>query len=129
MSRVFIVQRTQRKNSNGTLEDRFDTSRADRFGQVQDLLLASASPFHPDPVLRELHAKLRDFGPEDYILCMGNPVLIGWAVTIASFYAHGKVCCLQWSGTNDRYIPVEADIMKHAHFSDTDTFQERDEAN
>lgn len=114
MSRVFIVQRTLRRDrATGKLVERFGIDKAAEFGELVDLLGPNAAPFHPDPILKELHEKLWSFGKDDYLLCIGSPVLIGWAFAIAADYNDGVVSCLQWSGTSERYIPIVADVYRH----------------
>ena len=49
----------------------------------------------------------------DYILCIGNPVLIGWAVAIAaSFSDSGQVRCLHWSSRERAYTCIAQDIFQ-----------------
>jgi hypothetical protein len=115
MSRVFVVQRTlYRDRETGELRERFGIETAARYGELIDLLGSSASPFNPDPVLKEMHEKLQDFNDDDFLLCIGNPILIGWATAIAADYNDGRVWSLQWHGKGQKYIPVRADIYEHS---------------
>lgn len=111
MPRVFIVQRPMRKDDKGQLWDRFDLQPATTYGELVELLTPTANPFNPPHIIDELHEKLETFSDEDYLVLIGNPVLIGWCVAIAAYYNDGRVTCLQWSGSNHRYIPVPADIL------------------
>lgn len=105
--RVFVVQKTMRWDSTkGELVPKFDVSPAAEYGTVDYLLSPTASPFRPEALLGELHDKLKDFGPEDHLLLIGNPVLIGMAVAIAADYTDGEVKVLQWSGKARKYLPV-----------------------
>lgn len=107
-SRVFVVQRSVTMRNGVLVEKHSGVDKAGSFGRLVDLVSPSAKPFDVDPVLAEMTAKLRDFAPDDYILCIGNPILIGWAIAIAALRADGAVTCLQWS--NDDYVPVRANI-------------------
>lgn len=107
--RVFVVQNQHRWNRTAQcFEPKFDLSPAEEFGELSYLLSPTAAPFRPEPVIEELREKLSDFGPEDHLLLVGNPVLIGFAVAIAAHYSGGAVSLLQWSGKDQRYINVTA---------------------
>ncbi len=90
---------------------RFDISSAEKYGDMDFLLGPTAAPWSSDSVLKEMRQKLRYFKEEDYLLLIGNPILIGWAMALASQYSH-RVKALQWSGKDGSYIPVEADLHK-----------------
>ena len=62
------------------------------------------------PVVEELEVKLHDFGDDDFMLCMGNPVLMCVAASIALMNNEGYAMMLQWSGKDRKYIPVEVDL-------------------
>lgn len=111
-ARVFVVQRSYMKDGAGILVERFNLDPATKFGQLVDLLSPSAKPFYiPDQLVGELMVKLRNYNPDlDYVLCVGNPILIGWAIAIASHRGGGRVSCLQWHGIDREYMPVHANI-------------------
>lgn len=112
MSKVYVVQNQHRLDrTNGTLVPKFDLKPAEAYGQLEYLLNPSASPFRPEAVLAELHAGLANFGPQDFLLLIGNPVLIGLAVAIAADLNDGQVKLLQWSGKDRRYIPIEVSAL------------------
>lgn len=111
MNRVFVVQQSLTKNRQDQLVARFDLTPAKKYGELIDLLGPSAKPFNAEPVVGELSDKLKDFNDRDYLLCVGNPILIGWATAIAANYNGGFVKMLQWSGTESGYIPVEVQLF------------------
>lgn len=109
MSRVFLVQNTKWVDpKDGQLKNKFDFTAALQFGSIRELLEPTASPFDLPPVIRKLQAGLRDYTPQDYLLLVGSPVLIGLAVAIAADYSSGHVAMLQWSGAKRQYIPARA---------------------
>ena len=109
---VFVVQNQMRRNrETGQLEPRFNLDPALEHGRLQFLLSPSAAPFHPGQVIDELHKKLENFGDNDYLLLIGNPCLIGFAVAIATEYNNGRVKLLQWNGREGRYTPIEAVVF------------------
>lgn len=110
-SRVFVIQNQHRWNAGvEKFEPKFDLSPAEEFGELVYLLSPTASPFNPDPLIKELRNKLYDFGPDDYLLLIGNPVLIGLSVSIASLCCD-SVSLLQWSGKDRRYIKISVDSI------------------
>jgi len=122
MSRVFVVQNQQRKNKDtGKLYPAFNISPAEQFGTIIYLLGPNARPFErvssdfPEfeatRILREMKMKLRDYSDEDYLLLIGNPCFIGFAVALAAAVNKGKVRVLQWHGISKKYIPVKANLI------------------
>lgn len=110
MSRVFVVQNQHRWDQrNERFVPKFDLSSAEEYGELVPLLSPTASPFNAGPVIVDMQEKLKGFSNDDYLLLIGNPALIGWAVAIAADYNEGAVTLLQWSGKDRRYIPITAD--------------------
>lgn len=108
---VYVIQRQQKFNeSTGQLESKFDLSTAEDFGLIIYLLSPTARPFSSEHVISELHEKLQYFTNHDYLLLIGNPCLIGFAVAIAARYNEGYVRVLQWSGTERKYLCIEANL-------------------
>lgn len=106
---VFVVQSSNTiDTATGKLVPKFDFTPAERFGTLKYLLSPSASPFSLAPVLHDLHEGLHTFNSRDFLLCVGSPVLLGLACTIAAHYNDGDVNLLQWSGAKRTYIPIFA---------------------
>ena len=111
MAVVYVVQKSQRLNrTTGRLEDVFDLSSAEEHGSLQELLSPTAKPFAPEPIVAELYSKLENFSDGDFILCVGNPILIGLATAVAADINEGRVCLLQWNGHKQKYVPVSVDL-------------------
>ena len=111
MSRVFVVQSSMRRSvRSGDLVPKFDLSPAEEYGELFELLSPSARPFESDHVISQLHDGLATYCSDDYLLLIGNPCLIGFAVAIASDVNDGHVKALQWNGKERRYITVSADL-------------------
>ena len=113
MSRVFVVQMphqlSPRKNR---LVPKFPhlVEQAEHWGEVIFLLTPTASPFNSQPIIRELHTKLWNFSDEDYLVLVGSPWLIGLTTAIAALHNQGRVKGLQWSGRDNQYKEVSADV-------------------
>ena len=74
MSKVYVTQATQH-----------DLASAQNFGALVTLLKqAKDQTFAPQPVLRELKNKLKDFSDEDFLLLVGDPVAMALAVNAAA---------------------------------------------
>lgn len=109
--RVFVVQKQYKQDpATGELVPKHDLSSAYRYGNVEYLLSPTAGPFNPDSVIPELKAKLANYTSDDFLLLIGNPCLIGWAVAIAAGASGGRITLLQWSGKRKEYIPIESNV-------------------
>ena len=110
--RVFVVQNQHRWNRDLTrFEPKYDLTPAEEFGELVHLLSPTAAPFRPEPIVSELQEKLAGYQDGDYLLLVGNPCLIGFAVAIAADYNDGKVSLLQWSGKDQRYVAVTTEKL------------------
>jgi hypothetical protein len=113
-SRVFIVQdQFKRHPDNDSLVSKFDFTQAKPFGDLVYLLKPNANPFSPNEgVVAELTDKLHDYGPNDFLLLTGNPILIGWVTAIAAKMNNGKVRLLQWNGRRGLYLEVRGNLYQ-----------------
>ncbi len=107
MNKVYVVQNQHRWDKHQkAFVPKYDFSPAGEYGEMVDLLSPTAAPFRTDSIIAELHEKLRDFTEDDYLLLVGNPVLIGISLAIAADYNHGDINVLQWSGKDRKYLPI-----------------------
>lgn len=101
MPRVFVVQEVPGRN----ITHAFD------FGQVDVLLNPGVHiVLSPDRAARTMHAKLKTFSDDDFIVPIGDPAGIALAASIASHYNHGRYKLLKWDRETERYYPVVIDI-------------------
>lgn len=109
---VYVVQQQVKYDpAAGKSVPRFSSiDKAEKFGQLEFLLGPQAHPYEPENPLGTLHEKLVGFSDDDYLLLIGNPVLIGLAASVAAFYNQGKVKFLQWSGQDKEYSEIAAKI-------------------
>jgi len=109
VSRVFVVQdQRKRDKKSGELVSKFDLSSAEKYGEIIYCLTPTARPFASEHVIAGLTRVLRDFGDDDWLLLIGNPCLIGFAVSIASWANGGRVRLLQWDGMDYSYREIKA---------------------
>ncbi len=112
-NRVFVVQRQLKTLGSGEVVPKHDVSAAEAFGELIYMLSPSVEPLEPAEIIATLHHHLCSYGRStglDYLLLLGNPCLIGWAVAIANQYSDGWVRLLQWEGSQKRYLCVAADL-------------------
>lgn len=109
MKKVYVVQNQHRWDANrNEFVPKFDLKAAEQYGELVFLLGPTASPFRPESIIEELQTKLATFTDQDSLLCIGNPLLIGWSTAIAADANEGRVASLQWSGKDQRYVRVAA---------------------
>jgi len=112
MSIVYVVQNQHRLDaSTQRLVPAFDLRPAERFGRLVYLLGPGANPFGDlDAMVDDMRRILFGYTDKDYLLLVGNPVLIGCAVSVASSSGSGKVNLLQWSGKRRCYLPISVNL-------------------
>ena len=112
MAVVYVIQKQmQWDERRGELVSRFNLEPARQYGDFVFLLPSTAGPFSPEETLEQLREKLEPITPDDHLLLVGNPCLIGWATAIAADLTGGQVNLLQWHGKERRYIEVRANIF------------------
>lgn len=97
---VFVVQ-----------EHKHDISQAERFGTIKLLLPFRAQIWYdPAPHVAKLQAGLSVATPEDYLVLMGDPALIGIATAVMAQRTRGKFNLLKWSRHGDGYVAIPVNM-------------------
>lgn len=116
--KVYVVQNALHYSPKTRgLVPKFDLSAAHEYGEIIELLSPNAGPFSLETILPELHDKLSNFRSDDFLLLIGNPVLIGLSMSIAALYNHGDMTVLQWSGKEQGYLPIAVEGVFGPEFS------------
>ena len=68
--------------------------------------------FSSAPFIRKMRKNLRDFKPRDFILCTGDPSIIGLSTAIASDITQGVFNMLKWDRQEKRYYPLTFDLYE-----------------
>jgi hypothetical protein len=90
-----------------------DIAAAMKFGELKVLLPATTQiAFSTAPTIRTLKRKLMEFSDKDFLLLTGDPVAIGLACSIASFYNGGRFKVLKWDRRERLYIPIVLDTTE-----------------
>jgi hypothetical protein len=66
--------------------------------------------FSPAPFIRKMRKNLQDFKETDYILCTGDPAIIGLSTAIVSDITNGKFNLLKWDRQETRYYPLSFNL-------------------
>lgn len=109
MSKVFVVcEPLSFKNGNGGVA-KIDMTPAAEYGELEVLLAHTQSLFAPVPTVRKLRERLENFSDADYILPVGDPVLMSTVAMVAAEMNHGRVKFLKWDRIQRRYIVIQVD--------------------
>lgn len=106
---VWAVQNPLQKKGN-RVKPRYDLSAAGLYGPIQTLLRPDQKPFQSKQIIDTLYIKLKDFSDEDFIICIGNPILLALAVNVAFDINEGRANLLQWNRDLKEYDLVRADL-------------------
>jgi len=68
--------------------------------------------FSSGPFIFKMKKNLKDFTPNDYILCTGDPAIIGLSTAIVSDITHGQFNLLKWDKREQTYYPLRIDIYQ-----------------
>lgn len=98
---VYVTQEQPGKNITPAME----------FGELKVLLPPGLEVVHSAGQTAErLKVLLSDYGDDDYLLLIGDPITIGIAVAVAGFWNNGRVKMLKWDRQERRYLPVECKL-------------------
>ncbi len=95
-AKVYVVQdATFYDPERKEYKSKFNLSSAQEHGDLV-FLLPSGDLNNPQEVISVLQKKLGEYGMNDFILPIGSPDAIGWAVAIAANITDGYVNTLTW---------------------------------
>lgn len=101
MSKVFLIQEDPNKNLTGAKE----------YGRVVVLLPYSQVSHDASFAIDAMFEKLKDFSPDDdFLLLMGDPVLIAAASAIVTQLTDGYFRVLKWDRQTKTYNIVLIDL-------------------
>jgi hypothetical protein len=83
---------------------------AKQFGDLVVMLPPNANRLHINPLVVALREQMKDFGPEDHVVAVGDPSLIAVAACIAAKKTGGILRILKWDRQSSSYISVEAQV-------------------
>lgn len=91
-----------------TEDTRHNLSRAMEFGDIEIVETEDFPQFrNGKPVLERVTRKLLTFNADDdYLLLVGDPVLIGLCTAVLAKMGHKVVKVLKWDNQSRRYLPI-----------------------
>ena len=105
MTDVLIPQYPTVMGSSGPERRRLDLADAERYGDLRELIGSSAKPWDQSS-MDALDRAVSDTNEGDWLLCVGNPVMIA-AAAAAFALCHGRLNLLQWQSNQQLYEAVE----------------------
>ena len=102
MKNVFVVQETGK-----------NIAPAREFGNICVMLQhqdVSAGPKRMQTVITTFFES-RNLSPEDYLLCIGDPVAIGIATHLALKNTKGRINMLRWDRTGFQYEVIKLELQ------------------
>ncbi len=99
---------------NGVPRTMLDLTPAAKFGEMEILVPYAQSMIASVPMMRSMKEKLRNFTVDDYLLPVGDPVLMCAAAMLAGESTGGKVKFLKWDKKIKDYIVVNIDTSGRA---------------
>ena len=108
---VFLVQENPYINVLGAAE----------YGDIVVLFESGQQiMFSPQPAIKKLRRKLKDFDDNDYLLMMGDPAAMGIACCIASDMNRGRFKILKWDKIQKKYYSVSININEKGEIDEQD---------
>ena len=80
---------------------------AEKFGELVIMFTPEECRFVGAPMVAALKERMKDFGPDDYLVAVGNPTLIAAAAGIAARKNGGRLRVLAWDRQAADYIATE----------------------
>lgn len=112
MGTVYVIQEAMRK-VNGEWRRIHDLTPALVYGKIKIIVTGDQHlPISIQPIIWEFKKKLKDFSDDDYLLLVGDPILIGIATAVASDINNGVVNFLKWDREASAYLEIPADLHK-----------------
>lgn len=99
---VYVINEPLRQGSDG-YKPLFDIEPAREFGDLVHVLPAGRLPSDPAPSLERLRLILKDYVKRDFLLLVGDLVMVAAATAIAARSAGGVVSVLSWHSSSRRY--------------------------
>ncbi len=99
--RVFIPQESPGKN----------VIPAAKFGELVTIFDAHKQVMlSPAPATNAINHALRNFSDDDYLLLIGDPVLVGVCCSVAAKFNSGRMKLLKWDRQEHRYYVIQVAI-------------------
>lgn len=110
IGKVFPVQMPKRwDETTGRSYDAIDISPATEHGEIQPPLFPGKLSFYTHTDVIEVGKLLKDFGPDDSILAIGDPAAIAMSAILAAEANQGSISVLRWERKRGGYVRITFD--------------------
>lgn len=115
MSKVYVVQNVHKWDAGKKrLAPKFDFTPATRWGELVFICPPNADVTRLDTVVPVVERVLEGYSTQDWLVLVGNPVLISVCAIVAHRTA-GSLNALQWSTREKRYTPIKTRLTIGVH--------------
>ena len=84
---------------------------AAKYGKFKFLLPEDSQIiFSSGPLIYKLRPMLKDFNKDDYLLCTGDPAIIGITCSLVSDITNGKYNLLKWDRQAEKYYSITINL-------------------
>jgi len=113
---VYVVQEIAGTRFNSP---KINITGALEYGDFKFLLPElSQLMWSPGPLIFQLRKLLKDYTPDDYLLLVGDPAIIGVACSIVSDITNGKYKLIKWDRQERKYYPIEINLYEKGEIDD-----------
>ena len=92
---------------------------AAKYGKFKFLLPEDSQIiFSPGPLIYKLRPMLKDFNKDDYLLCTGDPAIIGITCSLVSDITNGKYNLLKWDRQSKQYYSLTINLYERGEIND-----------
>ena len=92
---------------------------AAKYGKFKFLLPEDSQIiFSPGPLIYKLRPMLKDFNKDDYLLCTGDPAIIGITCSLVSDITNGKYNLLKWDRQSAQYYSITINLHERGEIDD-----------
>lgn len=110
-ARCFVPQTPTRYDKvAGVRRPTVDLSPAKKFGELTVCLPSEMSPYLTMPAYQLMEERMRGFTRDDFLIAIGDPILIGMAFRIAARKTGGKFTMLKWERFSSEYLRVNVEV-------------------
>ncbi len=113
---VYVIQEVPGTKANAP---KINIMGAAKYGKFEFLLPEfSQIIFSPGPLVFKLRKLLKNYTPDDYLLLVGDPAIIGVACSIVSDITNGKYKLIKWDRQERKYYPIEINLYEKGKIDD-----------
>ena len=113
---VYVVQEIAGTRFNSP---KINITGALEYGDFKFLLPElSQLMWSPGPLIFQLRKLLKDYTPDDYLLLVGDPAIIGVACSIVSDITNGKYKLIKWDRQERKYYTIEINLYEKGKIDD-----------